>query len=169
MSEVSLIYSEKPHKGEKWTLEQTSEGLNLYDQEDQLVTLIPNVDAGQRVKFPSFLASVAKLTIIDDDKNYHLFESDKETLAQVREMVTARLSQAGSAPLRKKALREMMIGAGLFVLGLALTIVSLLSADPGGRFFVMTGLLVFGFAGMVKGAYDYVKAGKFGSTETEAA
>ncbi len=162
MPKVRLIRAEKPRKGTEWLLVTTRRGLQLRNEEDVAVLNVPAAEAGLRIKFPSFWASVRYLTILDEDGTMFLFEPDKKTVARVQELVAECLGDAGQdavAALRRHANRSLLIGAGLFVAGVVLTIVSMMTAKPEGEYFIMTGLLGVGLISVVRGIYLHVKAG----------
>src|SRR5436305_1408052 len=125
MTKVPLVNTQKPFKGEEWTLAATEEGLVLADVQGKEVTFVPNDQAPLRIQFPSFWASVTYLTVLDEGGGMHLFEPKKETLAQVRALVLHCQAQAGPAAVaavQHTAVRDLVIGAAPFVLGTVLTV-----------------------------------------------
>jgi hypothetical protein len=64
---------------------------------------------------------------------------------------------------RKRGIRQILIGAALFVVGLVITVATYSSASSsrtGGVYFVAYGPMIFGVIGMIRGAIAVAQAQK---------
>lgn len=155
----SLTCALKPHRGEVWQLDDSNDGLVLRAGEE-VVTVIPHAEASLRVHLPSFFGS-RYITVDLGGGNLICFEPKPEDIAHVREFVEASLNRhpgAAAAALDRKANRDLLIGGGSMLLGLALTTWSFIAAAPGGTFLVTTGLLGVGLVEVFRGIYFKTKA-----------
>jgi hypothetical protein len=66
---------------------------------------------------------------------------------------------------RKRGMRQIAIGAGLFLVGLIITVATYgnaASSRTGGTYFVAYGPMIFGVIGMIRGAIAVAQAKKLG-------
>lgn len=170
MPALKLIKAQKPDKGEVFTVSTSKTSLLLKDAADELVLKIPFAELGQRVHFPSFWASVAFITLMDAKGKPWCFEPKPKAVERLKEIVANCLDRdAGGAAdvYRKSGLRDLLIGGGSFLLGVVITVGSLLSTQDGQTFVVTYGLIGVGLIEMIRGGYYLVKAGQLSSTAYE--
>src|SRR6516165_7834270 len=126
MKPVRLKCTSKPYKGETLHLERIKKGLVLVDERDEDVAMIRSADASVRIQLPSFWAS-RYLVIAGDDGKALSFEPDAKATARIRELIDDCLGQdpaATAATYRRLAIRNLLIGAGSFLLGAIITCAS---------------------------------------------
>lgn len=153
---VRLIGAAKAYAGEAWQLSPTDDGLVLYDEDGERATKIPDADVSLRIVFPSFWASVRHLIIVDKDGDRLEFQPDTRAVARVRELVEQCLyrdPEQAARTMRGKAVRDLAIGGGSFVLGCCITAGTFLAAGPKGTFYITTGLLVVGLIEIIAGSF----------------
>lgn len=90
------------------------------------------------------------------DQQYQ--EPTQESLYGSADM--AGTNRAEVAAQRKAAMREIIIGALIALVGIAITVVTYKMAEDGGRYVVTWGLIVIGLIQAFKGVFNYTRAGK---------
>jgi hypothetical protein len=164
MENVRMTFATKPHMGERWILERTRKGLVLLDEDDEVVTSIPSAQAGLRIHFPSFWGSNSFLVVVGKNGDRYSFEAKKKAIDIVRDLVEDCADAnpaATAAAFRAKAKRDLLVGAGSFILGVVLTCLSFMFASSNGKFMVTTGLLLVGLFEIGRGIYFANKASHY--------
>ncbi len=167
---VRLIGAAKPYAGEEWQLRPTDDGLALFDEEGDRVTDIPDAEVSLRIVFPSFWASIRHLMIVDNNGHQLEFQPDSQAVARVRKLVEHCLyrdPENAARTMRGKALRDLAIGGGSFILGTCITAGTWLAAGPKGTFYVTTGLLLAGIIEIVRGLIWLLRAARLGAIAAE--
>ena len=162
MDSVRLTCATKPHVGEKWLLKRTRKGLLLLDEEENKILLIPAGEANLRIHLPSFWAS--RYLVIDAEDEPLLFEPNQKAMAKVRALIEDCADtdpEATAAAYWKKAIRDLLIGGGSFLLGMIITCASFFIAAPDEKFYVMTGLLLVGLVEIIRGIYYAIKSNQY--------
>jgi hypothetical protein len=170
MESVRLICASTPFVGEEWRLKRTRRGLVLLDEEDEVFTKIPAGEASTRIQFPSFFASRSHLVIVADHGLLMWFEPRPRAIERVNAMIEDCIGMDPSgtaASFRSKAIRDLLIGTGSFLVGVMLTCAGFFFAAPDGKFLVMTGFIVVGLVEIVRGIYFAIKAIQVGGAVLE--
>lgn len=163
---IPLTGVETPVKGKRCYLEATEDGIDLLDEAGELLTHIPSSEAETRIHFPSFWAT--KYLRIDWEKKYEpfYFEPRSDVIQQIRDLLQVALElhpEEVLASMRAKGWTSLLAGGVALIAGIAITMATLSMAKPGGTYYVMTGLLGIGLAGICRGTYWLIRAAKLSS------
>ncbi|MBC7772445.1 MAG: hypothetical protein H7210_08120 [Pyrinomonadaceae bacterium] len=152
-----LLYLRKaarPGKGEIWTLELTQEDATLRDQSGEVREVFSPEDAARSWLMPGFTGSRSlKLPI---EAGQVAFECRKAGLTHLRRFLRRGIILAGPEAVRwyrNRAIRELVIGVVLFVVGTAVTIASFLGQPSTGNGTVFYGLMLAGLIEIGRGMY----------------
>ncbi len=153
---IPLDGVDTPVKNKGCYLVATLDGMELLDTEGGVLTTIPIDEAITRIHFPSFwTTSYLKIEWEDKDLPY-FFHPKKDAVYRIRRLLERSLKthpEQVIATMRRKGIVGLLVGAGCLVLGIGITFVSFAAAAPNGRFFIMTGLIVFGLFSIGRGIY----------------
>jgi len=155
--ELVIKYPSK-RKGQTCFLSLEDDEVVLRDGEDEVLTSFPAAEANQVIRLPNIIDN-ANIVIGED----LAFEPKPEAVRAVRELIDDCLHanpEAASAAMRRKGIRDLIIGSVAFLLGIGITVWTFVSAPPGGTYYVMTGLIVVGIFEIIRGIYWMAKAGE---------
>ena len=160
---IPLDGAETPVKNQRCYLDASPDSMTLTDSDGNELLTYPIEEAITRIHFPSFW-STSFLKIDSDHKDQpFFFHPKKEAVERVRQLLDRSLvthPEKVLATMRSKGLISLMVGAGCLVLGVGLTVVSFAWAPENGRFYIMTGLIIFGTFALGRGAYWILKAAR---------
>ena len=153
MDAIKLIFAKKPRKGESCFIKVAGDKLELLDSSDDLVASIDCAEALMRIQLPSFWTS--RYIVIEDDEETFCFEPKPKAVERVRSLIKRLKSEGHTSGMAEATHRtgmwNLLLGAGLMVFGIILSVISYTLAAPGGTYLVMTGLITGGIILVVKG------------------
>jgi hypothetical protein len=156
------MYCVKPYRNVKFSLVPESDDLLLCDGMNKVVASMPASEANQHIQLPSFWSS--RYIVIKSDAGETLcFDPNPKVVGRLRELLddsADRDPDATAAAMQRRGIRDLAIGGGLFLLGVAVTIGSFAAAGPGGTYVITTGLIVGGLVEMIRGIIWLARASR---------
>jgi hypothetical protein len=155
----------REHKGEVWTLDLGADGATVQDARRAVRGEYGRAEVAEQFRLPSFSESVKQLRIPIDGELWY-FDVARADLKEIKAYLDQAVVAAGPEAVRavrNRALRDTVIGAGVFVAGVALTVGSYLRAaqnPAGGQYVVTYGLILVGLVMVGKGVYGLVRYGR---------
>jgi hypothetical protein len=145
-------------RGQLWSMEWDPDFVIVRDAAGTVVWQAPPQDAVQSFRMPSFSDSI-KYFGIQIGSELHEFELAREDLQRMKDFLDGAIATSGPdavRSIRKKAIRDLVIGALLTLIGAATSamllakVVELKGRGPGRLTF---GCLIFGVIMLSKGIY----------------
>jgi hypothetical protein len=153
------------HKGEVWGLDLGDDRAQIRDAAGNVRAEYTRCEAAERFLLPSFSESIKQFRAPIDGELWY-FDVARGDLKQIKAYIDQAVVAAGPEAIgavRRRAVRETLLGIGGLAVGTALTMGSYLHAaqDPGGGEYVITyGVILFGLVMIGKGIYDFLQHGQ---------
>lgn len=157
---VQLRCMDKDRKGESWTLDLDGDPVTVTAPDGQVMMSLPPDVVVKFFQLPSFSESI-KYFSIQFGTQLRSFDVSKEDLKQIKALINRSLAAAGPeaiAAVKKKAIRDVLIGVGGIIAGIGLTVAGFVVAaqkPEGDKVTITFGLVIFGLVMVGKGIYGF--------------
>jgi hypothetical protein len=151
---------DKGHQGELWTLHLESDQALLCDPYSVIQGAYGPEEAVLRFQMPSFSESIKYFGVRLDDRLVQ-FAVERNDLKEIKRFINQTIVGAGPEAVesvKRKAIRDTLVGIACAIGGCVLTIGSYLAAATspvGGNYYVTWGLVLFGFIMVGKGLFGF--------------
>jgi hypothetical protein len=157
---IQLRCVDRERKGQVWSLDLGPQQVIVRDSIGTAVGSFTPEEAISNFQMPSFSENIKYFGILLGG-TVHRFDVPKEGLREIKALVNRSIAAAGPEAVqsvKRRAIRDTLIGAVCAAGGIALTIGSYMSAankPEGGSYTITWGLVLFGLVMIGKGVYGF--------------